>query len=149
MDLAEDAGWDGLDLVEVLHLEAVAVFLDEGFVVVGWERGPGVERGVVDADLDVVVAGFEQRRDVEAVGWVPEGAGGFAVDGDEGGFADGWVEVGVHAGAGSRDAGVGEAVGAEDGCSGGELGAPGSGLPPVTSRKMGPDFTGVKVKSRE
>ena len=41
VDLAEDAGGDGLDFVEVLHLEAVAVFVDEGFVVVGrlgWTR---------------------------------------------------------------------------------------------------------------
>ena len=60
MDGAEDAGGDGLDFVEVLHLEAVAVFFDEGFVVVGRERGPGVEGGVVDVDLDVVLAGLEE-----------------------------------------------------------------------------------------
>ncbi|MEO6806009.1 MAG: hypothetical protein ABI286_06835 [Edaphobacter sp.] len=39
MDGAEDAGEDGLDFVEVLHLEAVAVFFYEGFVVVRGERG--------------------------------------------------------------------------------------------------------------
>jgi hypothetical protein len=60
VDGAEDAGGDGLDFVEVLHLEAVAVFFDEGFVVVGWELGPGVESGVVDVDLDVVLAGLEE-----------------------------------------------------------------------------------------
>ena len=60
VDGAEDAGGDGLDFVEVLHLEAVAVFFDEGFVVVGRKRGPGVEGGVVDVDLDVVLAGLEE-----------------------------------------------------------------------------------------
>ncbi len=44
---------------------------------------------------------------------MPEGAGGLAVDGDDGGFVDGWVVVGVHAGAGAGDAWVGQAVGAE------------------------------------
>ena len=58
VDFAEDAGGDGLDFVEVLHLEAVAVFFDERFVVVGREFGPGVEGGVVDVDLDVVLAGL-------------------------------------------------------------------------------------------
>ena len=79
-------------------------FVDEGFVIVGRQGGPGVEGGVVDADLDVVLAGFEEFGDVEAVGRVPERAGGLAVDGDEGGLADGWVVVGVHAGAGAGDA---------------------------------------------
>lgn len=60
MDGAKEAGRDGLDFVEVLHLEAVAVFFDERFVVVGWERGPGVEGGVVDVDLEVVLAGLEK-----------------------------------------------------------------------------------------
>ena len=60
LDGAEEAGGDGLDLVEVLHLETVAVFFDEGFVVVGRELGPGVEGGVVDVDLDVVLAGLER-----------------------------------------------------------------------------------------
>src|SRR6202011_3911383 len=83
VDGAEDAGGDGLDLVEVLHLEAVAVLGDEGFVVVGRECGPGVEGGVVDADLDVVLAGFEEFGDVQLVGWVPEGAGALAVDVDD------------------------------------------------------------------
>ena len=58
VDGAEDAGGDGLDFVEVLHLETVAVFFDEGFVIVGWEFGPGVEGGVVDVDFDVVLAGL-------------------------------------------------------------------------------------------
>ena len=58
VDGAEDAGGDGLDFVEVLHLEAVAVFFDEGFVVVRGECGPGVEGGVVDVDFDVVLAGL-------------------------------------------------------------------------------------------
>ena len=58
VDGAQEAGGDGSDLVEVLHLEAVAVFFYEGFVVVGWERGPGVEGGVVDVDFDVVLAGL-------------------------------------------------------------------------------------------
>ena len=83
VDGAEDAGGDGLDIFEVVHLEAVAVFCDEGGVVVGREGGPGVDGGVVDADLDVVAAGLEQVGDVEAVGRVPERAGGLAVDGDE------------------------------------------------------------------
>ena len=60
VDGAEDAGRDGLDFVEVLHLEAVAVFFDEGFVVAGWKGGPGVESGVVYVDLDVVLAGLEE-----------------------------------------------------------------------------------------
>jgi len=60
VDGAEDAGGDGLDFVEVLHLEAVAVFFYQGFVVVGWELGPGVEGGVVDVDFDVVLAGLEE-----------------------------------------------------------------------------------------
>jgi len=42
VDGAEDARRDGADFVEVLHLEAVAVFFYEGFVVVGRECGPGV-----------------------------------------------------------------------------------------------------------
>jgi hypothetical protein len=49
----------GLNFVEILHLEAVAEFGDEGFVVVGRERGPGVDGSVVDADFDVVGTGFE------------------------------------------------------------------------------------------
>ena len=137
VDRAEDAGGDGLDFVEVLHLEAVAVFGDEGFVVVGRQRGPGVESGVVDADLDVVLAGLEELGDVEAVGWVPEGAGGLAVDGDEGGFADGRVVVGVHAGAGAGDAGVGEAVGAEDGVLGWGVGCAGEGFAAVDFEEDG------------
>jgi len=44
---------------------------------------------------------------------VPESAGSLAVDEDDGGFADGRVVVGVHAGAGAGDAWVREAVGAE------------------------------------
>ena len=88
-------------------------FCDQGFVVVGWESRPGVQGGVVDVDLDVVLAGFEEARDVEGVGGVPEGSGGLAVDGDQGGFADGWVVIGVHPGAGVGETGVGEAVGAE------------------------------------
>ena len=71
MDLAEDAGGDGLDFVEVLHLEAVAVFFNEGFEVVGREFGPCVEGGVVDVDFDVVLACFQELRDVELVGRVP------------------------------------------------------------------------------
>ena len=58
VDGAEDAGGDGFDFVEILHLEAVAVFFDEGFVVVRGKCGPGVEGGVVDVDLDVVLAGL-------------------------------------------------------------------------------------------
>src|SRR5260370_24166532 len=60
VDGAEEAGGDGLDFVEVLHLEAVAVFFYEGFVVVGRERGPGVEGGVVDVDFYVVLSGLEK-----------------------------------------------------------------------------------------
>ena len=60
VDGAEDPGGDGLDFVEVLHLEAVAVFFYEGFVVVGRKLGPGVEGGVVDVDLDMVLAGLEE-----------------------------------------------------------------------------------------
>ena len=60
VDGAEDAGGDGLDFVEVLHLEAVAVFFDEGLVVVGRELGPGVDGGVVDVDLYVVFAGLHE-----------------------------------------------------------------------------------------
>src|SRR5258708_15132847 len=100
VDLAEEAGGDGLDLVEVLHLEAVAVFGDEGFVVVGWEGGRGIDGGVVDADLDVVLGGFELAGDLELVGWVPGGADALAVNEDDGGFADGWVVPGAHSGAG-------------------------------------------------
>ena len=44
---------------------------------------------------------------------MPERAGALAVDEDDGGFVDGWVVVGVHAGAGAGDARVGQAVGAE------------------------------------
>ena len=58
VDGAEDAGGDWLDFVEVLHLEAVAVFFYEGFVVVGRECRPGVKGGVVDVDFDVVLTGF-------------------------------------------------------------------------------------------
>src|ERR1700733_781592 len=100
VDASYEAGGDGLDFVEVLYLEAVAVFFYEGVVVVRGERGPGVEGGVVDADLDVVLAGFEQMGYVEAVGWVPECAGALAVEEDDGGFVDGWIVVGVHSGAG-------------------------------------------------
>ena len=62
--------------------------------------------------------GFEEFGDFEAVGWVPEGAGSLAVDEDDGGFVDGWIVVGVHAGAGAGDAWVGQAVGAEGGVFG-------------------------------
>ena len=117
-----------MDFVEVLHLEAVAVFFDEGFVVVGRERGPRVEGGVVDVDLDVVLAGLEEFGDVEAVGWMPERAGALAVDEDDGGFVDGWVVVGVHAGAGAGDARVGQAVGAKDGVFGWGVGGAGQWL---------------------
>lgn len=102
-----------MDLVEILHLESVAVFCDEWFVVVGWLGGPGVDGGVVDADLDVVLTRFEVAGDVEAVWGVPEGADALAVDEDDGGFVDGWVVPGAHAGAGAGDQGVGER------CSGG------------------------------
>ena len=43
---------------------------------------------------------------------MPERAGGLAVDGDDGGFVDGWVIVGAHAGASSCDTRIGQAVGA-------------------------------------
>src|SRR5438270_12258617 len=46
MDGAEDAGGDGLDLVEVLRLEAVAVLFYGGFVRVGGAGGPGCGGGV-------------------------------------------------------------------------------------------------------
>ncbi len=112
MDGAEDAGGDGFDLVEVLHLEAVAVFFDERFVVAGRERGPGVEGSVVDVHLDVVLAGFEIVGDVEAVRWVPERTDTLAVNENDCGFADGWVVVCVHARAGAGDAWVRKTVGA-------------------------------------
>ena len=54
VDGAEDAGGDGLDQIEVLHLEAVAIFGDEGFVVVRWKCSPGVDGGVVDAYFYVI-----------------------------------------------------------------------------------------------
>ncbi len=60
LDGAEEAGGYGVDFVQVLHLEAVAVFFYEGFVVVGRERGPGVEGGVVDADLQVILSELEE-----------------------------------------------------------------------------------------
>ena len=44
---------------------------------------------------------------------MPERAGSLAVDVDDGGFVDGWVVPGAHAGAGAGDAWVGQAVGAE------------------------------------
>jgi hypothetical protein len=59
VDGAEDAGGLGLNFVEILHLEAVSVFGDEGFIAVRRERGPGVDGSVVDADFDVVGTGFE------------------------------------------------------------------------------------------
>ena len=63
-------------------------------------------------DLEVVLAGLEEFGDVEAVGRVPERAGALAVDEDDGGFVDGRVVVGVHAGARPGDERVGQAVGA-------------------------------------
>ena len=60
VDGAEDAGGLGLNFVEILHLEAVSVFCDEGFVVVRKERGPGIDSSVVGANLDVVLARFEE-----------------------------------------------------------------------------------------
>jgi hypothetical protein len=54
VDGVEDAAGDGLDTFQVLHLEAVAVLGDKGLVVAGWESGPGVEGGVVDADFYLV-----------------------------------------------------------------------------------------------
>ena len=60
VDGAEDARGLGLNFVEILHLEAVSVFGDEEFVVVRRKRGPGIDSSVVDADLDVVLARFEE-----------------------------------------------------------------------------------------
>jgi hypothetical protein len=60
VDGAEDAGGLGLNFVEILHLEAVSVFCDEGLVVVRRERGPGIDSSVVGANLDVVLARFEE-----------------------------------------------------------------------------------------
>src|SRR5579875_1547783 len=102
-DGAGDARWDRLDFVEVLHLEAVAVLCDEWLVVVRGQCGPGVQRRVVDVDLDVVLAGFEELRYIEAVGWVPERARPLAVDVDDGCRVDGRVVPGVHARAGAGD----------------------------------------------
>ena len=59
---------------------------------------------------------------------MPEGAGALAVEEDDGGFVDGWVVVGVHAGAGAGDAWVGQAVGAEDGVFGWGVGCSGEGF---------------------
>ena len=113
VDGAEDSGRDGVDEVEVLHLEAVAVFGDEGFVVAGWECGPGVDGGVEDVDFDVILTGFEEGGEVEAVGWVPECADALAVEIDDSGFVDGWVVPGAHAGTGAGAERIGE------GCAGG------------------------------
>ena len=60
VDGTEDARGLGLNFVEILHLEAVSVFGDEEFVVVRRKRGPGIDSSVVDADLDVVLARFEE-----------------------------------------------------------------------------------------
>jgi len=90
-DAPEQAGGDGMDLVEVLHLEAVPVFGDERLVVMRRERGPGIDRGVVDADLDVVAAGFEVGADGEPVRRMPERAGALTIDENDGGFPDGRV----------------------------------------------------------
>ena len=76
----------------------------------------------------MVLARLEEFGDVEAVGWVPERAGSLAVDEDDGGFVDGWVVVGVHAGAGAGDAWVGQTVGAEDWVFGWGVGGSGEGL---------------------
>ena len=62
------------------------------------------------------------------VGRVPERAGALAVDVDDGGFVDGWVVVGMHAGAGAGDARIGEAVGAEGGVFGWGAGGAGEGF---------------------
>jgi hypothetical protein len=145
--------------VEILHLEAVSVLGDERFVVVWRERGPCVERGVVDVNFDVILAGLEELRDVEAIGWVPERACRLAVDEDEGGFADGRIKVGVHARAGARYEWVGEAVIAERSVFGWRIGRAGEGGASVNGeigcrlRKRGEveiarvdDFAGV-VKS--
>lgn len=65
VDGAEDARGQGLDFVEILHLEAVSVFGDQRFVVSRRVGGPGVEGGVEDADLDLVGPRFEEFSDVE------------------------------------------------------------------------------------
>ena len=82
----------------------------------------------------MVLAGLQELGDVEAVGRMPERARGLAVDGDQGSFADGRVEVSVHAGAGTGDRGLGSPLAPRTACSGGEFGAPGRGFPPSTSR---------------
>src|SRR5277367_5093321 len=97
-----------MDLVEVLHLEAVSVFGDERLVVVWRERGPGVDGGVVDANLDVVSAGPEVGADGEPERRMPERAGALTVDEDDGGFSDGRVVPGTHSRAGVRRGGRGE-----------------------------------------
>ena len=45
-----------VDLVQVLHLESIAVLRDQRFVVVGRLRGPGIDRSVVNVNLDPVPA---------------------------------------------------------------------------------------------
>jgi hypothetical protein len=60
VDGTEQAGGDGGDQVQVLHLELIAVLGDQRCVVVRRQRRPRVERGVIDIDLDVINAGLEQ-----------------------------------------------------------------------------------------
>lgn len=112
MDGAQNAGWNGSYLVEILHLEAVAVLLDKRFVVVTRECGPSVGGRVVDVDFQAIRPRLQELGDIEAVGWMPESACWPAVEDHEGGFMKGRVVEGVHAGAGTGDEGIGETVGA-------------------------------------
>ena len=103
-DWSEEAGCYGLEVVHVLGVEALAVFGVEGGVVAWGLAGEFIDGGVVDVDFDFVLAGMDQCGDVETIGRVPEGPGAMAVDVEDGGFADGWVEQGADA------VGVGRAV---------------------------------------
>src|ERR1035437_1066783 len=64
---AEEARRDGHDLVEILHLKAIAVLGNQRFIVVRRQSRPGVESGVIDADLNMVDAGLQQAGDIKAI----------------------------------------------------------------------------------
>jgi hypothetical protein len=56
VDGAEQTRGYRVHLVQVLHLESIAVLRDQRFVVVGRLRSPGIDRSVVNVNLNPVPA---------------------------------------------------------------------------------------------
>ena len=94
-DVAQKAGRDGHDLVEVLHLEPVSVLCNQRTVVVRRKRRPGVECGVEYVEFNVVHAEVKELGHVKAIGRMPKCTGRLAIDRHQGRLMDGRVVVGA------------------------------------------------------